>query len=65
MNDARPELHAQLETTWKIINLQADTALKLKQGQFEATRVLIAGFTAAGALIAATVAVMKIWGGKA
>ena len=54
---------AQLETAWKIINLQADTALKLQQAHYETTRVLIAGFTAAGALIAATVAVMKIFGG--
>lgn len=62
MSDARSDLLAQLETAWKIINLQADTAVKLEQGRYEGTKVLVAGLTSGAAIVAATVAAIKIFG---
>ena len=53
----------QQEKAWKIVNLQADTALKQEQGKYEAVKVLVAGLASGGALVAGTIAVMRLLGG--
>lgn len=54
---------SQLETAWKIINLQADTALKRKQDKYEGVKVLIAGLAGGAAIVGATIALTKLFGG--
>lgn len=51
------------EKMWKILNLQADTSLKLAQTRYEPWKVAISGMTAGGALVASTIAIVKLFGG--
>lgn len=48
-----------LEKMWKIVNLQADTALKQAQVRTEVWKVVIAAAAAGGALVAASVAITR------
>ena len=52
MPNVRPSLNDDLETAWKIINLQADTALKVKQTKHEAAKVVIAAMMMVAGLVA-------------
>jgi hypothetical protein len=51
-----------LEKSWKILNLQADTILQLAQTKTEVWKVAVGGMAAGGALVAATAALMKLTG---
>lgn len=51
-----------LEKAWKVLNLQADSALKLAQAKTETWKVVISAMTAGGALVAAGAALMKLFG---
>jgi hypothetical protein len=50
------------EKMWKVLNLQADTLLKLSQTKTEVWKVVISGATAGAALLAAGAALEKIFG---
>jgi hypothetical protein len=63
MSDA--SIHPDLDTTeklWKVINLQADTALKQAQTRYEPWKMIISAMAAGGALVGGTVALMKVLG---
>lgn len=47
-----------IEKSWKVLNLQADTILKLAQTETEVWKVAVGGMAAGGALVAATAAPM-------
>lgn len=51
-----------LEKSWKILNLQADTILQLAQTKTEVWKVAVGGMAAGGALVAVTAALMKLTG---
>jgi hypothetical protein len=51
-----------LEKSWKIMNLQADTILQLAQTKTEVWKVAVGGMAAGGALVAVTAALMKLTG---
>ena len=49
-----------IEKAWKVLNLQADTLLKLSQAKTEMWKVVIGGAAAGGALVAATATIMTV-----
>ena len=50
-----------IEKAWKVLNLQADTILKLAQARIEVWKVAVAAMAAGGALVAGTAALAKIF----
>jgi hypothetical protein len=53
--------HEAVEKAWKLLNLQADAMLKLAQTQAEPWKVAIGGMAAGGALVGATVALVRLF----
>jgi hypothetical protein len=51
-----------IEKAWKVLNLQADTLLKLSQARTETWKVVISAMTAGAAMTAAIVALDHILG---
>jgi hypothetical protein len=49
-----------IEKAWKVLNLQADTLLKLSQTRTEVWKVVIAGLGTGAALLAAGFALAKL-----
>jgi hypothetical protein len=47
------------EKMWKILNLQADTMLKVAQTKTETWKVVVSSMTAGGAIVVALVALLK------
>ncbi len=60
MSDATAQQEA-IEKAWKVLNIQADTMLKLVQTRTEIWKVAVAGMAAGGALVAGTAALFKIF----
>jgi len=60
MSDTTPQQDA-VEKAWKLLNLQADTMLKLAQTQAEPWKVAIGGMAAGGALVAGTAALIQLF----
>jgi hypothetical protein len=56
MPDAQDKQQEAIEKAWKVLNLQADTLLKLSQTRTEVWKVAVGAMAAGGALVAATAA---------
>jgi hypothetical protein len=50
-----------IEKAWKLLNIQANTMLKLAQTRTELWKLAVAGMAAGGALVAGTAAVIKMF----
>jgi hypothetical protein len=61
MSDATHEQQDAILKAWKVLNIQADTILKLAQAKTEPWKMVLSGVTAGAALIAATIALTKVF----
>jgi hypothetical protein len=61
MSDATHDQQDMLEKAWRLLNLQADTALKLAQTRTEVWKVAVSAMTAGAALFAAGAAYVHIF----
>jgi hypothetical protein len=57
MGDMADDQREVIEKAWKVLNLQADTIMKLTQAHTEIWKVAAGGLAAGGALVAATAAI--------
>ncbi len=61
MSDAAAGQQEAIGKAWKVLNLQADTILKLAQARTEIWKVAVAGMAVGGALVAGTAALIKLF----
>ena len=61
MSDHAEDEREFVEKAWKVLNLQADTMLKMSQNRTDVWKVVIAGMTAGAAFVAAGAALVKIF----
>ena len=62
MSDAAISQLDVAEKLLRVANLEADTLLKMSQNRTEVWKVVVAAMTAGGALVGATVALVKVLG---
>lgn len=60
MSDMSGEQQDAILKAWKVLNLQADTLLKLTQVKMEPWKMMATGMAAGGAIVAAIAALLHL-----